>query len=107
MYDLNVGRGGEWNAMDAPAQADMVSEEKGLTQAEIAGAEKLKNALPAEKLDAAARCMTELGVTEDYALQSVRYSTEGECVMARLTYRAEVRDVADCQRLLGAAEGTA
>ena len=77
MYDLNVGRGGEWNAMDAPAQADMVSEGKGLTQAEIAGAEKLKNALPAEKLDAAARCMTELGVTEDYALQSVRYSTEG------------------------------
>ena len=107
MYDLNVGRGGEWNAMDAPAQADMVSEEKGLTQAEIAGAEKLKNALPEEKLDAAARCMTELGVTEDYALQSVRYSTEGECVMARLTYRAEVRDVAECQRLLGAAEGTA
>ena len=58
MYDLDAYRGSEWNAMDAPAQADMVSEEKGLTQAEIAGAEKLKNALPEETLDAAVRRMT-------------------------------------------------
>ncbi len=107
MYDLNAGRSGEWTLTDAPAQAEMTSEGKGLTQAEIAGAEKLKDALPEDRLDAAARSMTELGVTEDYALQSVRYSTEEKRVTARLTYRAEIRDVADCRRLLGAAKEAA
>ena len=106
MYDLNAGRG-EQSLMDAPAQAEAGAGEKGLTQAEIAGAEKLRDALPEEKLDAAVRRMTELGVTEDYALQSVRYSTEDKRVTARLTYRAEIRDVQGCRRLLGAAEEAA
>ena len=52
-------------------------------------------------------CMTELGVTEDYALQSVRYSTEGECVMARADLSCGSSATSpDCQRLLGAAEGS-
>lgn len=61
MYDLNAGRSGEWNAMDTPAQAEADAGGKGLTQAEIAGTEKLKDALPEEKLDAVARHMAELG----------------------------------------------
>lgn len=107
MYDLNAGRSGEWDAMDTPAQAEADAGGKGLTQAEIAGAEKLKDALPEEKLDAVARHMAELGVTEDYALERLRYRTEGEKVTAQLTYRAELRDAQDCRRLLGAAEEAA
>lgn len=106
MYDLNAGRG-EQSLMDAPAQAEADAGEKGLTQAEIAGAEKLGDALPEEKPDAAVRRMTALGVTEGYALQSVRYSTEDKRLTARLTCRAEIRDARDCRRLSGAAEEAA
>lgn len=53
-----------------------------------------------------ARHMAELGVIEDYALERLRYRTEGEKVTAQLTYRAELRDAQDCQPAAGRSGGS-
>lgn len=87
-------------AGDAPKEAQ-------LTDVEIAGSERLKGALTRDQLDSAARAMQQLGVTGEYALQSVAYSVQEERVTAQLRYMAQAGDVAGYVKLLGMTEADA
>ena len=105
MFDWSAAReGGEvFYAMSADAG---VAEKAagGLTEAEIAGSEKLKGAMEKDALDAAVRAMTELGVTDEYTLRSVRYSVQDDRVTAQLQYAADAQDEAGYRALLGMTE---
>lgn len=78
-----------------------------LTEAEIAGSEKLQGAMEKEALDAAVRAMTELGVTDEYTLRSVRYRAQDDRVTAYLQYAADAEDEAGYRALLGMTEADA
>ena len=102
MFDWSAAREniGMRYAMDADAGvAEMAA--GGLTEAEIAGSEKLKGAMEKDALDAAVRAMTELGVTDEYTLRSVRYRAEDDRVTAYLQYAADAEDEAGYRTLMG------
>lgn len=105
MFDWSAAREniGMRYAMDADAGvAEMAA--GGLTEAEIAGSEKLKGAMEKDALDAAVRAMTELGVTDEYTLRSVRYRAQDDRVTAYLQYAADAEDEAGYRTLMGMTE---
>lgn len=92
-----------YGTMAEEAAADMRALGAGalkLTEAELAGAQRLEGVMTREALDAAARAMTMLGVTADYALEDHSYVTDGEEISAVLKYRA-VADRESFARLTG------
>lgn len=104
LYDWNTSEENEAREYASAADGVMTAEtvmSAGLTDAEIAGSEKLKGALTQEQLDEAVRIMTEIGVTDAYTMRNVRYSVQEERVTATLRYIVAAEDVKDYAVLLG------
>ncbi len=72
----------------------------GLTQAELEGIGRMEGVCTQEELDACARAIEEIGITDAYTLDSVRYHADEESVTATLQYETEM-DEAAYSALLG------
>ena len=83
-YTSYDGMSGEEDSV-AQASAKGVT----LTDVEIAGAALLKDAMDADALEARARGMAALGVTEDFSLSGIQYNVNRETgkITARLSFR--------------------
>lgn len=104
LHDWNTSAENEAREYASAADGVMTAEtvmSAGLTDAEIAGSEKLKGALTQAQLDEVVRAITELGVTDAYTLRNVRYSVKDERVTATLRYIAAAEDTASYETLLG------
>lgn len=104
LHDWNASTENEAREYESAADGAMSAQtvmSGELTDAEIAGSEKLKGALTQEQLDEVVRAMTELGITDAYTLRNVRYNARDERVTATLRYIATAEDAESYAALLG------
>lgn len=92
MYSELYGDGGYGDerayAYDSAAPAEM----RELTEVELAGISAYDDALSAAELDAAARAVPEIGITEDFALTSADYYNYDDALMGNLNYSRKLTE---------------